>query len=241
MSLEKQEYWEIKYKLPPENIVCLDENSEVRQRFRDYFLGLSDEGIDWPMEMQGGGISDYKTKEFEVYYPKGDLFISFAFTLHELGHLRQGEIDKRFSVKTLGAPKPELEDDLEFHSETEEDAWQRGLIRAKKYCPEFLDEIEIRFKKHKEQSKLKDFENFESFFNYLVRVGLKITEFSDMKECKEETRQAGRKLGQYLKSDGLTNTFFTKPKRWRVGEIIDQEKIESFIKTMAEKIAEESY
>jgi hypothetical protein len=244
MGIEKPELnRESKYTLPQENIICLDENSEIRQREKELFLGLKDEGIDWPVEIQGSGRSDFDNKTFKVFYPKGDLFTSLAVTIHELGHLRQGEADQRFLLKALGAPITETSRELEVTRDTEHDAWQRGLMRTKKYCAEFFSQIEKKFKKYKKQGCLTEFENFESFINQVMKACLKVNELNELveQETQEEGREKGRKLGRRLKSDELTNHFFTKPENWRVGEIVDQEEIEKFIRKMAENIAEENY
>lgn len=234
-----------KYTLPPDNVIALDENSEIRQKKKDYFLGLADEGMNWPVEIQGGGQSDYEKREFKIHYPVGDVFLSTAVTIHELGHLRQGEIDKRFAAEVLGAPETSIMGELEYHRETEEDAWQRGLARVKQYCPEFLQKIELKFKRHKETGQLDEFESFGSFFDHVVKMGLRVTELSDQAEQEvgnvDDERQKGHILARYLKSDEIVNTFFSQPKKWRFGEMIDRKEMESFIRRMAEKVAEEEY
>jgi hypothetical protein len=80
-----------KWTLPEENIIPLDINSEKRQENKKAFEGLAEVGINWPVEIQGGGKNLYKEREFQVLYPVGDVFASFVDTIHELGHLREKE------------------------------------------------------------------------------------------------------------------------------------------------------
>ena len=149
IKLEKKEATG-NYILHDKNIIPLDDGSDIRKRNKDYYEGLKDEGVEWPVEIQGGGISDWEKKEFKVAYPVGDVFLSFTITIHELGHLRQGEIDEQFAVKQLGAPKEKREDERANSLESEKFAWDNGLKRAKKYCPEVIRELERKFKQYKE-------------------------------------------------------------------------------------------
>lgn len=241
IKIEQQEI-EKKYELPEGNIVALDENSEIRQKNKDYFAGLKEEGIDWPVEIQGSGHSDFKTKEFKVWYPEGDIFFSFAIIFHENGHLRQGEIDDRFAYERLGAPNPKPDDDGKNYP-TEKDAWIRGFERAQKYCPKELNEIEKKFQEYKNKGKFEEYDNFEEYFGYAVRVGLRITEISDKVEPSDENDETkkGRLIGEMIKKDRLTNKFFTNQEAWRAGEKIDCAFAENLIKKMAAGIAEEKY
>lgn len=242
IKIEQQEI-EKKYELPEGNIIACNEDSEIRKKHKNYFVGLKDEGIEWPVEIQGTGFSDFKKKEFKVWYPEGDIFLSFAITIHELGHLRQGEIDKDFATEGLGSSEQKLKDEEVNHSKSEKDAWQRGLDRAKKYCPEECQKIEEKFQEYKNKGKFKEYENFEEFFNYIIEMGLKITEFNDKVELpnEEDKRKKGRLIGKMIKENKLTNNFFIKQEKWRAGEKIDKDFAESFINKAAEKIAEEQY
>lgn len=232
-----------KYELPEENIIALDENSEIRKKNRDYYKGLEMEGIKWPVEIQGGGISNYQEKKFKIAYPAGDTFLSFAVTTHELGHLRQGEIDERFAVENLGSPNPKEIKETELHHEIEEDAWQRGYERVKNYCSKELETLENKFLQYKKQGKFGEFDNLESFYKYITKVSLKISKFNDEFEDKEEIsdEEKGKILGKMIKNDPLSNKFFTKQEKWRAGEKIERNFAESFIKKAAEKIADERY
>lgn len=232
-----------KYKLPDGNIIALDENSEIRIKNKDYYKGLKEEGINWPVEIQGTGQSDFEKKEFKVWYPAGDVFMSFAITIHELGHLRQGEIDDRFTVKELGSPNPKELGETELHNEIEVDAWQRGLERAKKYCGGEWDKMDNKFQEYKKQGKYSNFNNYEEFFKYISEAALTITKFNDEFEDNEELSEIekGRILGKMIKKDSLVNEFFTKQEKWRTGEKINKDFAEGFIKKAAVGIAEEEY
>ncbi len=56
-------------------------------------LGERKKSLGWPVEIQGTGKLKEGTKDFEVYYPLGDIFLSFGVIIHELGHLRQEEFN----------------------------------------------------------------------------------------------------------------------------------------------------
>lgn len=229
--------------MPEDKIVVLDENSEIRKKNTDYYKGLAEEGVEWPVEIQGTGQSSYKKKEFKVGYPVGDIFVSFAIQNHEMGHLRQGGIDDRFSVEELGPPNPKELKETELHNKIEENAWRRGLHRAEEYCPEFLKEIENRFQVYKKQGKYENFNNFKEFYKYISEVGLTITRLNDEFEYNKELSnlEKGKILGRLIKNDPFTNKFFTEQDKWRTGEIIDKNFAENFIKKAAERIAEEEY
>lgn len=231
------------YTLPNKNIISCGYDSEIRKENKEYFIGLLEEGIDWPVEIQGSGESDYNKKEFKVWYPAGDIFLSSAVTIHELGHLRQGEIDERFADEVLGAPKfKKGSENINYH-DCEKDAWQRGLSRVKKYCSENLLSIEEKFQEYKKKGKFKEYNNFEDFFNHIVKIGLKITEFNDRVEdsSKDNKKVKGKLIGKMIKEDNLTNRFFTQQDEWRTGEIVDKGTTEDFIKKVAKKVAKEKY
>lgn len=235
-----------KYSLPDQNLVALDADSTVRQDKAAYFETLAEEGIVWPVEIQGGGRSDFQKKEFRLSYPVGDLFLSTAVTIHELGHLRQGEIDPRFAVEELGAPHPQEMDEIKNHTVTEQDAFQRGWERVKAYAPEALTSLETKFAAHKEGGKLQDFDNFTAYYDYIVSISLKMTDFMDELEFGREENEIKQRiiaktLAQQIKSHESTNTFFTQPQSWKCGELLDKPTTEHLIKKVINRIAEERY
>lgn len=229
--MEKQ-----RYTLPPENIILLGEGSDIRKRGKEWFEGLQEESITWPIEIQGSGTSDYETKEFRVCYPEGDIFLSSAITIHELGHLRQGEINERFAEKCLGSPEPQP--NSASHYKTEQDAWHRGLWRTQKYWPQYLDWLEERFCHFKQQGQFSSFGNFQEFYQYATEVGLKMTEFFDSLPETDDVEK-GRLLGKLIRSEEITNEFFTHQEVWRSGETVDKGRIENFIQRIAQETANE--
>src|SRR3989338_11092627 len=64
--------------------------------------------LGWPLEFQGTGITNYRSGELEIYYPRGDLFLSFVFVIHELGHWRQGEIDSNLERRVMFTPNENI-------------------------------------------------------------------------------------------------------------------------------------
>ncbi|MFH1427556.1 MAG: hypothetical protein ABIG60_03440 [Patescibacteria group bacterium] len=239
----EQQEKEKKYELPESNIIALDENSVIRKKNKEYYKGLAEEGIEWPAEIQGAGHSDFAKKELKVQYPSGDIFLSYAVTIHELGHLRQGEANSSFPIKLLGSPTPKELKETELHNEIEDDAWQRGMLRAKEYCQEGFEKIDNKFQEYKKQGKYINFNNYEEFIKYISKVSMKITRFNDEFEDNEELSklEKGGILGRMIKKDPLTNEFFTQQEKWRTGEKVNQAEIENFIRKMSERIAEEKY
>ena len=233
----------MKYELPENNIIELDENSIIRKGNKDYYKGLKEQGIYWPVEIQGGGRSWYHKKEFEIAYPVGDVFLSFAIMVHELGHLRQGEVNPLFAEEELGSPEPKKLGETEFHADTEQDAWQRGMERIKKYCPEYLKVIEDKFQQYKKSGKFGKFRDFEEFYKYFIGVSLRIKSFNDKFEDDKTMPniKRGKLLGNMIKGDKLTNNFFTNQEEWRTGEKADRNIFKEIVKIMAKNIAEESY
>ena len=223
----EQKEQEKKYTLLEENLIPLDINSEKRQENKKAFEGLSEEGINWPVEIQGGGKTDYKEKELKVLYPVGDIFASFVVTIHELGHLREKEVKE---------DRDRLEE--------EESAWQRGIERINDYAPEVLEYLEENFQKFKQKGELEKFNNFSEFYEYFHQVLIeanKIIEIFIKKKTDFSSFEFGKEFGKKLKNNKLINEFFSRQNVWKVGEKVDQKKIEGFIKKMAEKIAEEKY
>lgn len=241
----KESKFEQPKKFTLENLIPLDENSEKVKLAKLKLKIFSEAGIEWPIEMMGGGQSNYTDKTFEIYYPIGDIFCSYAVILHELGHLRQGEIDEKFSSEELGAPEPKKQD-KDYHLESERDAFERGLRRMMKYAPEVLARLEQKFQMYKKQGKMQNFIDFNDFFSYLLKVSLKGSVLHDSigygnAETEDDIRLKTVEWAELLKSDPITNDFFTNQEKWKVGELIDREEAESTIRKIVSKVAEEQY
>jgi len=244
-----------KYELPEENIIELDENSELLKKLPEPLRNLP-----WPMEIQGSGHTYEDKKEFKIWYPKGDTFLSMATVIHELGHLRQAEINPGID------PEKKFINTAE-HNEAdfirEKDAYRRGWERAKAYCPEMLRQIENEFATAKGKGKMAEFDNFQGLYDYFTSLGLKINQlYSDFdsrldenlrKKFKHEDpniteegieskmeEEMANYVAERIRNDEIFD-FFKNIDKLRIGKKIDSEFARKFIKQTAEKIAEEKY
>lgn len=228
-----------------DKLVPLDGNSEKVRSIKSKLHAFAEAGVEWPIEMMGGGQTNFSKGTFEIFYPVGDIFASYAVTIHELGHLRQGEIDERFSSEVLGGPEPK-EQDWDYHLESERDAYERGMRRVRDYAPKILEKLEIKFQMFKTQGKLQGFRNFDDFYRHMVRVSLRGSELHDSigygdAETEEDIKSKTSHLAELLKNDPITREFFTKQENWRVGELINRDEIEDVVRMVSSKIAEEKY
>ncbi|MEI7497849.1 MAG: hypothetical protein WCK11_01025 [Candidatus Falkowbacteria bacterium] len=208
----EEKFFQPNYSLKKENIFSLTKLPDS--------LSERKKSLGWPMELQGTGRVKEGTKDFELYYPAGDLFLSFGVTIHELGHLGQEELNPAIEI-----------------IDKEKDAYQRGLVRAKKYFPEVLDEIEKKFQEYKNQGKLKNFSTFEELYNFLQGSMVINNTLATTPEIKDEEEQDKSEY-EALKAAGIEK-FFSELNESRVDEQIDKDWIEDFIMRMAEKISNE--
>lgn len=88
MNRERFEIEKTKFALPKENILPQD-RLLVPELISERIASLG-----WPLEFQGTGKTDYANRKFKIYYPLGDVFLSYAAVIHEIGHWRQSEIDQ---------------------------------------------------------------------------------------------------------------------------------------------------
>lgn len=223
MSKKFEQQEKGKFKLV--ELKCLEDYEEVRRKNEKVYAGLKKVGVEFPQEIQGKGSTDYEKREFRIYYPKGDVFASYAVTIHELGHLREYDAGQ----------------DPEFLAQ-EGGAWQRGLERVKKYKPEILELLEKKFIDYKREGKLTEFNDFLDYFDYISRAIGRTVEFvAKYKDGDFRSEKTGELLGKDILGDELTNKFFTQPETWRVGENIDQREIEFFIQDVVAEISDENY
>lgn len=219
----KEKFSQPEYSLKMENIFSLSELPDS--------LGKRKKSLGWPVEIQGTGRAKEGTTDFEVRYPAGDIFLSFGITIHELGHLRQEEFNPEID---------QIDKDKEkgrYMGVKEQDAYQRGLERVKKYYPEVLDEIERKFQEYKNQGKLKNFSSFEELYIFLygsININRALATIPEMEDEDEQDRLEY----EALKKAGIKK-FFSDIKESRVDEKIDKIWIEDFIMKMAEKISYE--
>ena len=228
-----------------DKLIPLDSNSEKVRSIKSKLHAFAEAGIEWPIEMMGGGQTNFEKRTFEIFYPVGDIFASYAVTIHELGHLRQGEIDERFSSKELGAPEAK-EQDRDYHLESERDAYERGMRRMQNYAPKILEELEKKFQMFKTQGKLQGFRNFRDFYGHMIRVSLRGSELHDSigygdAETDEDVKSKTAQLAELLKNDPVTREFFTQQENWKVGELINREEIEGVVRVVSSRVAEEKY
>ena len=248
---------EKRYVLPEENIVELQGESELIKK-----LPRALKELPWPEELQGGGHTYPEKKEFKLWYPGGDVFLSMAVAVHELGHLRQAEIDEKFDPKNL--PNDHFQEHYTANLAREEDANTRGLKRAQKYCKDFMDDLEKKFQAAKVGGKLSEFKNFEDVYQYFVTMSLTINSYyrdfgidqekkmrQDIKgknvnlseeELDERLREAagGYVAGEIRKNDAV-NKFFQDTDALRIGEKVDTDFSRKFLKQAALGIAQEKY
>lgn len=230
----------IDFKLPAENIICLREDSEIRQGMKDFLVGVEEGGIDYPIEIQGGGHDYPEIGELKIWYPAGDIFISWVITIHEIGHWRQGEADPRFKVRYEGKEKKSIMESPQFFNEMEDAAYTRGWKRFLEYCPEEVNKIEADFQEYKKEGKVEKFKNFEEFYNFFALIMDKWNRLQQRFE-EEVPEEKGRLTAEAAKKDEILNTFFNKQEIWRVGVEADLEKLEAFIKKMAAGVIKEEY
>ncbi len=194
------------------------------------FLGAKKKALDWPLEVQGYGNFDAEKNSFEIQYPSGDIFLSWAVILHELGHLRQEEFNSEIAeAKKQGRGA--------YMLAKEKDAYQRGWARAEKYFPEQLALLEKKFQDYKQQGKLENFSSFFDFYKFLQN-SLKINKaINSVPKAANYLEQEKQEI-QALKKAGV-DKFFQEIKASRVGEKIDPSSAEEFIKRIVEKISQE--
>ena len=228
MNLEMSEMVKPKFTLRKENILPQDRlpvPELLSQRLAD---------LGWPLELQGTGKTDYKNREFKIYYPLGDVFFSFATTIHETGHWRQSEIDRNLGKRSEFLPEDEIED----IPTNEEDAYRRGLERTKKYAPELVAELEKKFAEYKKAGKLEGFDNFEQLYEWFVNFGLAISRAIDSIENTDDKDERNKRMCEALMQAGMEKKF-REFAELRVGEKVDPTQIETYLMKMAEGVANE--
>lgn len=204
-----------KFSIQSENIITLKKlmnYSEDKELF---------EALGWPLEVQGSGriIND---NSFEIRYPKGDKFFSYASIIHELGHLRQDEF---INIKS----------NQDLNIEKEKDAFSRGWSRILEYCPEFIDMLENQFQEHRKQSKIKDFNSFKELYDFYsgtinINIALNKLEENHVYDIKDKILA--------LKQAGI-DKFFAKINKNKTGEMINKNDANDFIMKVSKAIAKE--
>lgn len=228
MNPEKPEMAKPKFTLRTENILPQD-RLPVPELLSQRLANMG-----WPLELQGTGKTDYKNREFKIYYPLGDVFFSFATTIHETGHWRQSEFDKSIGKRSEFLPEDEI-DDIPTN---EEDAYRRGWERTKKYAPELVAELESKFAEYKRAGKLEGFDNFEKLYDWFVNFGLAISRAVDSVEDTDDEAQRDERMYEALKQAGM-EAKFREFAELRVGEKVDPKQMEVYLIKVAEGTANE--
>lgn len=228
MNPELPETARPKYFLPKENILPQD-RLPVPNLISKKWVALG-----WPLELQGTGKTDRKTGELKIWYPKGDVFFSFATLIHELGHWRQEEIDENLNKRKEIFPDSEATD----LNANEQRAYKRGLLRVKKYAPELLQELEAKFQQHKGAGKLKNFKNFEQLLEWHKNFGLAVADSFVGAPDTEDKEEYENYVLEKLKTLGMEEKF-KEFASLRVGETINTEYTEMVLMEVANGTANE--
>ncbi len=190
--------------------------------------------LGWPLELQGKGeTNSEKNKIFDFKFPVGDIFLSYATTIHELGHLRQESLD------------PSLENippTVEGLYAQELDAWDRGWERFLKANPNLMETLKEKFKTYKNQGKI-TFESFEDLYSWIKQNVLKTIEyqgilFEDPNHTPETKQVKKDYIADELEKNGIKQ-FFADYKALRVGEKVEESEIREAINKTIELIIKE--
>ncbi len=187
--------------------------------------------LPWPLELQGKGLTDERAKTLTVRYPRGDVFLSSVTTIHELGHLRQHEVN---------AALPREAGHARLVAE-EQDAWHRGWERFAAANPDYLTTAEAKFQAHRRtHPALAEFATLADYYGW-VRDGVgQIVEaqrvlFED--EATPRPEQLDR-LADQLEVSGA-QVFLERLSATRVGEAVDEPGLRAAIIKTVERVIEE--
>lgn len=189
----------------------------------------------WPLELQGKGSTNEEEKSMLIRFPKGDIFLSFATTIHELGHLRQEELN------------PTLKKERQTHENLlaqEQDAWERGWQRFLKSNPDIATFLEIKFQEYLRQGKLKDFASFQELYQWIQGNALRMVEAQRIlfdeagEEMSTENEERFDQLADELEKADVRE-FLERYNATRVGEMVDEQEIRKFIRRTVELVIEE--
>lgn len=186
----------------------------------------------WPIELQGKGVSNAADGSFEVRYPKGDALFSFATTIHELGHLRQDELDSAIAALPSGSHERLLAE--------ERDAWRRGWERVARACPDVIAALETKATAARSAGKLGDVTSFRALYGLVRDHVLTIVEaqrvmFEGTGSCTEERWS---QLADEFERAGLRE-FLERYAAMRIGEPVDPDEMEEMIRRVVTIVASE--
>lgn len=187
--------------------------------------------LPWPQELQGKGLTDERAKTLTVRYPRGDVFLSSVTTIHELGHLRQHEVNPALPGEA-GHARLVAE---------ERDAWQRGWERFAAANPDYLAAAEAKFQAHRRtHPALTEFVTLADYYGW-VRDG--VGQIVEAQRVLFEAEAAPRpeqldQLADQLEASGA-RTFLERLSATRVGETVDEPGLRAAITRTVERVIEE--
>lgn len=185
--------------------------------------------FDWPLELQGKGLTHEKEKGLEIRYPKGDIFLSYVTTIHELGHLRQEELN------------PALKSESQNHEALylqEQDAWARGWKRFSEANPDLIGRLEAKFAEHKKGEMGAN--SFADLYVWVKENALQMVEVQRVLFEKSEKTDLEKmdKLADELKALKIDH-FLKKYTTARIGEMVDENEMRRAIGNTVERIIQE--
>ena len=189
----------------------------------------------WPIELHGKGSTNENEKSMLIRFPRGDIFLSFATTIHELGHLRQEELNPALKRK---------EQTHENILAQEQDAWDRGWQRFLKSNPDTATSLDVKFQNYRRQGKLQNFSSFEDLYKYIRENALRMVEAQRIlfDEAGEEMPTANEEkfdqLADELEKAGVRK-FLERYNTTRVGEMINEQEMQKFIERTVELVIDE--
>mgnify|MGYP001586528734 CR=1 FL=1 len=166
-----------------------------------------------------------------IRFPKGDIFLSFATTIHELGHLRQEELNPVLKAE------PQTHENLLAQ---EQDAWERGWERILKSNPDIVQSLETKFQGYRAQGKL-NFTSFQELYDFVRQNALRMFEAQRLlfEESGEETGEPNEErfdqLADELEKAGVRD-FLLRLEKARVGEMIDENEMRNVIRKTVELV-----
>lgn len=191
--------------------------------------------LGWPLELQGTGITDYKNRILKIYYPAGDIFLSIAVTIHEIGHWRQNEIDSELNKRGLNL----VEDDITDIPQNERDAYKRGWERLQRYAPDFLNGLDQAVQKNHTEGKLMNVSNYREIFEFMQSVSLQISEvLATVNEHGMSAVELDEARYNALKKSGI-EARFKELDKMRTGELVDKDVMRELLIRLAAGVANE--
>lgn len=194
---------------------------EMPGRLRDF---------DWPVELNGKGESDREHGTMLLRYPRGDVFLSYATTIHELGHLRQHEQNPALQAHDEKQTPENLKAE-------EADAWARGWQRFLR--TDAAASLERHFQEKRRQGQLARFSSFAEMFNWVrdnVLASLDAqAPFFDSSLAPAQRIDA---VADALEAAGFRG-FLEQFAAARTGETVDDAKMQEFVRSAVALIIKE--